>query len=59
MGVRFYKAWGRPSLHTHTFSLDGLASIMRDVGFSIETSEIIGSKTKALYIIGRKTGINK
>jgi len=31
-----------------------LASIMEDAGFGIRTSNVIGDKTKALYLIGRK-----
>jgi ubiquinone/menaquinone biosynthesis C-methylase UbiE len=55
MGLRFVKAWGKPPVHTHSLSPEDLASMMKDAGFAIEISKVIGTKTKALYIIGRKT----
>ena len=55
MGLRFVKSWGKPPAHTHSFSPEDLASMIRDAGFAIETSKLIGSNTKALFIIGRKS----
>ena len=54
LGLRFIKSWGKPPVHTHSFSPEALASMMRDAGFTINVSKVIGNKTKALYIIGRK-----
>ena len=54
MGLRFVKSWGKPPSHTHSFSPENLASMMKDAGFTIKTSKVIGNKTKALYIIGQK-----
>ena len=54
MGLRFVRAWGKPPAHTHSFSPEDLASMMKDAGFSIETSKVIGDNTKALYMIGQK-----
>ena len=54
MGLRFVKAWGKPPAHTHSFSPEDLTSMMKDAGFTIKTSKVIGNKTKALYIIGQK-----
>jgi ABC-2 type transport system ATP-binding protein len=54
MGLRFVKSWGKPPAHTHSFSPEDLASIIKDAGFTIKTSKVIGNKTKALYIIGQK-----
>jgi len=56
MGLRFVRSWGKPPAHTHSFSLADLASVMEDTGFVIKTSDLIGDKTKALYLIGRKDG---
>ena len=55
MGLRFVKSWGKPPAHTHSFSPEDLASMIRDAGFAIETSKLIGSNTKAVFIIGRKS----
>jgi ABC-2 type transport system ATP-binding protein len=57
MGVRFVKSWGKPPAHTHSFSPEGLASMVKDAGFTIKTSKILGSKTKALYINGQKGNV--
>ena len=54
MGLRFVKSWGKPPVHTHSFSPEDLASMMIDAGFVIKSSKLLGSKTKALYIIGEK-----
>lgn len=54
MGLRFVKSWGKPPAHTHSLSPEDLASMMKDAGFTIKTSKVIGNKTKALYIIGQK-----
>ena len=54
MGLRFVKSWGKPPSHTHSLSLEKLASMMKDAGFTIQKSKVIGNKTKALYIIGQK-----
>jgi ABC-2 type transport system ATP-binding protein len=54
MGLRFLKAWGKPPAHTHSFSTESLASMMKDAGFAVRTSKVIGDNTKALYVIGQK-----
>jgi hypothetical protein len=54
MGVRFLTTWGKPPAHTHSFSPDNLAVMMEDAGFTVETSKVIGTKTKALFFIARK-----
>lgn len=54
VGLRFVKSWGKPPAHTHSFSPGDLELMMKDAGFTIKTSKTIGTKTKAVYIIGRK-----
>jgi SAM-dependent methyltransferase len=54
MGVRFSKAWGRPPAHTHSFSLEDVESMLGETGFVIEQSKLIGNRTKALFLVGRK-----
>ena len=41
MGLRFVKSWGRPPAHTHSFSPEDLALIIKDAGFVIKTSKVI------------------
>jgi ABC-2 type transport system ATP-binding protein len=55
MGLRFAKSWGKPPSHVHSFSPEDLASMIKDAGFVVKTSKLIGTKTKAVYIIGRKS----
>ena len=54
LGLRFVKSWGKPPAHTHSFSPEALAVMMKDAGFTVKTSKVIGDTTKALYIIGQK-----
>jgi ABC-2 type transport system ATP-binding protein len=54
LGFRFMKVWGKPPKHTHRFSPDSLGSLMETAGFTIEESKLLGDKTKALYLIGKK-----
>ncbi|MBW2409410.1 MAG: class I SAM-dependent methyltransferase [Deltaproteobacteria bacterium] len=55
LAIRFLKTWGKPPKHTHVFSPERLASLMQDAGFTIEKSKLIGNRTKALYLIGKKS----
>jgi len=57
MGVRFVKSWGKPPAHTHSFSPENLASMVKDAGFTIREAKVIGDKTKALYIISQKGNV--
>jgi len=54
LGFRFMKVWGKPPKYTHRFSPDSLVSLMEAAGFTIEESKLLGDKTKALYLIGKK-----
>lgn len=54
LGIRFLLGWGKPPQHLHTFSPQQLASLMQDAGFTVEESKLIGNRTKALYLIGKK-----
>jgi 2-polyprenyl-3-methyl-5-hydroxy-6-metoxy-1,4-benzoquinol methylase len=54
MGARFSRAWGRPPSHRYSLSPEQLTSMMEDAEFVVETSKLIGQRTKALYAVGRK-----
>lgn len=54
LGIRFLKGWGNPPQHVHTFSPEKLASLVENAGFKVEKSKLIGDKTKAIYLIGKK-----
>jgi ABC-2 type transport system ATP-binding protein len=55
LGMRFLRAWGKPPAHAEAFSPEQLASLMKDNGFVIDKSKLIGNRTKALYLVGKKT----
>jgi ABC-2 type transport system ATP-binding protein len=54
MGVRFAKTWGKPPAHTHSFSPSDVESMLEEKGFVVEQSKLIGNRTKALFLVGRK-----
>jgi len=55
LGIRFLKTWGKPPKHTHIFSPEKLAALMENAGFSIEEAKLVGTRSKAVFVIGRKT----
>lgn len=54
LGLRYMKVWGKPPQYTHRFSLESLGLLMGSAGFLVEKSQLIGNKTKSLYLIGKK-----
>lgn len=54
LGLRFIKVWGKPPKHTHIFSPERLAALMQDAGFAIEEAKLIGNRSKAVFVIGKK-----
>jgi len=54
LGIRYLKVWGKPPQHVHAFSPEKLASLMETAGFTVEEAKLIGNRTKALYLIGKK-----
>lgn len=54
LGLRFIKAWGKPPKHTHIFSPERLAALMKNAGFAIEDVKLIGNRSKAVFAIGIK-----
>jgi ABC-2 type transport system ATP-binding protein len=54
--VRFLRRWGRPPPHVHWFSPEGLGSMMEEAGFAVQTSRLVGERTKAVYAVGEKGG---
>jgi ubiquinone/menaquinone biosynthesis C-methylase UbiE len=51
---RFLKAWGKPPKGFRSFSPDGLRSLVESAGFKVEQVQLIGNKSKGLYLIARK-----
>jgi ubiquinone/menaquinone biosynthesis C-methylase UbiE len=55
MGIRFLRKWGKPSAYSKgKLSPDELCSLVENAGFKVEEVQLMGDKTKALYLRGRK-----
>ena len=55
LGIRFLKKWGKPPAYSKgKLSPDELCSLVESVGFKVEEVQLMGDKTKALYLRGRK-----
>jgi ubiquinone/menaquinone biosynthesis C-methylase UbiE len=55
MAVRYLRKWGMPPRHGRSrLSPEQLVSLVEEVGFSTEEVELIGERTKAIYLRGRK-----
>ena len=58
LGIRYLRKWGRPPRYArNNLSPDELAYFVENVDFEIEEVQIMGDKTKALYLRGRKNVI--
>jgi len=55
MGIRFIRKWGKPLGHFRgKLSPDELCSLVESAGFKVEEVQLMGDKTKGLYLKGRK-----
>lgn len=55
MGIRFLRKWGKPPAYSKgKLSPDELCSLVESAGFKVEEVQLMGDKTKALYLRGRK-----
>jgi hypothetical protein len=54
LGLRFIRVWGKPPKHTHIFSPEKLAGLMVGAGFATEEAKLIGKRSKAVFVIGKK-----
>ena len=56
LGIRFLKVWGKPPRHIHSISPEKLAALMKNAGFVIEEAKLLGNRTKAVFVTGKKAG---
>lgn len=54
MVYRYLKTWGKPSPHARTLLLNGACRMLTDTGFQIENAELVGSRSKALFVTATK-----
>lgn len=55
IGIRFLRKWGKPPAYSKgKLSPDELCSLVESAGFKVEEVQLMGDKTKVLYLRGRK-----
>ena len=55
LGIRYLKKWGMlPRYVRHNLSPDELVSFVENMDFKVEEVQLLGDKTKALYLRGTK-----
>ena len=54
MGIRTLRRGYRPRRHFRSLSPDGLRSLVESAGFKVEEVQLIGDRSKAVYLKGRK-----
>ena len=54
LGFRHMRKWGRPAPYNRNVSPDELAQIVKEAGFVVEESKLIGEDTKAVCFRGKK-----
>ena len=55
LGIRAMRKWHKPAPHAKgNLSPDELRSLVESAGFKVEEVQLMGDKTKALYLRGRK-----
>ena len=55
LAIRYFRTWGMPPRHgRHKLTPDELVSLVEEVGFRTEEIGVLGDRTKALYLRGRK-----
>ena len=55
LGIRYLRKWGMPPRYArNNLSPDELASLVENMDFKVEEVQLIGDRTKALYVRARK-----
>jgi len=59
LGIRFLRRYGRPCSYGRNLRPEELVGMVREAGFVIEESKLLGEDTKAVCLRGKKTGNEK
>jgi ubiquinone/menaquinone biosynthesis C-methylase UbiE len=54
VGVRFARTWGKPPANMRSLSPEDVGSMLEQTGFVVEQSKLLGNRTKAVFLVGRK-----
>ena len=55
LGFRYLKTWGSPAPYNKNLSPDKLVEIVKEAGFMVEESKLIGKDTKAVCLRARSS----
>lgn len=59
LGIRFLRRYGRPCSYARNLRPEELVGMVREAGFVVEESKLLGEDTKAVCLRGKKTGNEK
>jgi len=59
LGIRFLRRYGRPCSYGRNLRPEELVDMVREAGFVVEESKLLGEDTKAVCLRGKKAGNEK
>jgi len=59
LGIRFLRRWGRPCSYGRNLRPEELVGMVREAGFVVEESKLLGEDAKAICLRGKKAGNEK
>lgn len=59
LGIRFMRRYGRPCSYGRNLRPEELVGMVREAGFVVEESKLLGEDTKAVCLRGKKAGDEK
>ena len=59
LGIRFVRRYGRPCTYGRNLRPEELVGMVREAGFVVEESELLGEDTKVVCLRGKKAGNEK
>ena len=54
LGIRYVRTWGKPTPYNRSLNPTELSEIVKEAGFLIEDVRLVGKKTKAVCLRGKK-----
>ena len=54
LGIRYVRTWGKPTPHNRSLNPTELSETVKEAGFAIEDVKLVGEKTKAVCLRGKK-----
>ena len=57
--IRYVRRYGRPCSYGRSFKPEELVGMVKEAGFLVEKSNLLGEDTKVVCLRGKKTGEEK